>query len=779
MSHQTVAKAAELQSSYLYSLARVAMASSVGGQSWDWPVLDFSDPAQRQFGDYELLAELGRGGMGVVYRARQRSLDRDVALKFIATGMADPLQVARFLGEARAAAKLVHPNIVPVFEVGSLGEVHYFSMPLIEGETLDARLKRQRPPRAEMLPLLIKVGEAVDYAHRLGLLHLDLKPANILIDARGEPLVADFGLARHMDTEGGVKAQEVSGTPAYMAPEQILIEQYRLTVATDVYALGALLYRSLSGASPHGEGASADLIRRALAGQIRPLSEVAPGVDRDLAAVCAKCLALDQRDRYASVRELVADLRRVEAGIEVSVRRPGWLERTRRWIRREPKLALAQAVAFAAISLGAASGVILWQQSEAARQGEAEQRERALLAAELGGKLYAHSLEGDPQLRSSAAPTNADPRAASLRREQRAAQAVVGWLQQRLPDDPARQAAVLGDFARALKDSQAQGQLTLLLRNVIEVMGVGYRQQVIAALEAKGSADALALAAIVAWQEESKLAQPLRVKQLLDRALAIDPEHALALRVAALYCSGPLEDQCAQVDAAERLAESAPDDAWAWLVLAARRQGPEAYAALHEAAQRKPGLWLVDARSAQLDAIRASGVAPPPLMAVPARTLHPDAPVDLTIASLSSWSQPLLWITRIARMCNPQAGFPAMPDDPAVRADCLKVGAQFALDSGDQALAGIAATIVARLDPQSPEQQQILAQQRRREWLAHSLLGLTPAQRAQFPAERFDEVRRAQGDLAAMAAMVTANGLPTEPPTGWEPPPRDRATAAR
>jgi hypothetical protein len=778
LSHQTVAKAAELESSYLYSLARVAMASSVGGQSWDWPVLDFSDPAQRQFGDYELLAELGRGGMGVVYRARQRSLDREVALKFIAAGMADPLQVARFLGEARAAAKLVHPNIVPVFEVGSVGEVHYFSMPLIDGETLDARLKRVRLPRAEMLSLLIKVGEAVDYAHRLGLLHLDLKPANILIDTRSEPLVADFGLARHMDAEGGVKAQEVSGTPAYMAPEQILIEQYRLTVATDVYALGALLYRSLSGASPHGEGASADLIRRALAGQIRPLSEVAPGVDRDLAAVCAKCLALDQRDRYASVRELVADLRRAEAGIEVSVRSPGWLERTRRWIRREPKLALAQAVAFAAISLGAAIGVVLWQQSEAARKGEAEQRERALLAAELGGKLYAHSVQGDAQP-PGAAPTNADPRAASLRREQRAAQAVVGWLQQRLPDDPARQAAVLGDFARALKDSQAQGQLLLLLRNVIEVMGVGYRQQVIAALEAKGSADALALAAIVAWQEESKLAQPLRVKQLLDRALAFDPEHALALRVAALYCSGPLEDQCAQVDAAERLAQSAPDDAWAWALLAARRQGPEAYAALHEAAQRKPGLWLIDARSVQLDAIRASGVAPPPLMAAPARILHPDAPVDLTVANLTSWSQPLFWITRVARMCNPQAGFPAMPDDPAVRADCLKVGAQFALGSGDQMLAGIAATIVARLEPQSAEQQQIQEQQRRREWLAQSLRELTPAQRQQFPAERFQDVRRAQGDLAAMEQMVAASGRPTQPPADWEPPAPNPMAAAR
>ena len=174
MTAKTVAKNPELESSHLYSLARVAMASSVNGETWAWPTLDFNDPAQRQFGDFELLAELGRGGMGVVYRARQRSLDRTVALKFIAAGMADTLQVTRFLGEARAAARLVHPNIVPVFEVGSLGEIHYYSMPLIEGESLEARLWRQPLVGSELIALILKVCEAVDYAHRLGLLHLDL-----------------------------------------------------------------------------------------------------------------------------------------------------------------------------------------------------------------------------------------------------------------------------------------------------------------------------------------------------------------------------------------------------------------------------------------------------------------------------------------------------------------------------------------------------------------------------------------------------------------------------
>lgn len=193
---------------------------------------------QRRFGDYELLAELGRGGMGVVYRARQLSLDRIVALKFIAAGLSDTHQVTRFVGEARAAARLVHPNIVPVFEARSVDEIHYFSMPLIEGVSLEQRLQQEPLATPELLRLMLRVCEAVDYAHRLGLLHLDLKPANVLIDERGEPLIADFGLARHMDANGAVEAQEVSGTPSFMAPEQILIKQYRLTAATDLYDSG-------------------------------------------------------------------------------------------------------------------------------------------------------------------------------------------------------------------------------------------------------------------------------------------------------------------------------------------------------------------------------------------------------------------------------------------------------------------------------------------------------------------------------------------------------------
>ena len=212
--------------SILMTLARAAMAPGAGPSEVTWPALDLNDPRQREFGDYELLEEIGRGGMGVVYRARQRSLDRDVAIKFIAAGLADSFNVARFLGEARAAARLMHPNIVPVHEVGSIDGVHYFSMPLVKGRTLADALESGQWNEAAIVALMLKLCDAIDYAHRLGLLHLDLKPANVLLDERGEPLITDFGLARHMDASHGVDAQEVSGTPSFMAPEQILSKQY-------------------------------------------------------------------------------------------------------------------------------------------------------------------------------------------------------------------------------------------------------------------------------------------------------------------------------------------------------------------------------------------------------------------------------------------------------------------------------------------------------------------------------------------------------------------------
>lgn len=336
----------------------------------------------------------------------------------------------------------------------------------------------------------------------------------------------------------------------------------------------------------------------------------------------------------------------------------------------------------------------------------------------------------------------------------------------------------MADFAQALSDNQSRDELFQLLRQIVEVLGIGYRQQVIAALEAKGSSDALAKAAILAWQEDHQLAQPLRVKQLLDRALAIDPDDAFVRFVAATFCGGPMEDQCAQPDAAEQLVRVQPDDGYSWLVLAARRKGPDAYAALHEAVSRKDfGRQLARMRNVHVDAMVEAGVAPPALVAEPARILVPDQAVEITVGHFESWSRPMFVPTQIVRMCNPQAGFPAMPDDAGARADCIAVGTRMAMDSGYQMMAAFGAIIVAGVAPGSEEDLAIQAQANRMAYLAEVLSGLTSTQNAEYSAARYDKDQREVGEIEAMVRKAAHFGFPTEPPAGWKSP-RERALAA-
>lgn len=332
------------------------------------PLLDLDDPEQADFGAYQLLELIGQGGMGLVYRARQKSLERDVALKLLGPaieGLAGSRE--RFRREARLAAALNHPNILPVLEVGMHGDVDYIAMPLARGETLAARCQSGPMPADDAVALMLPVCEAIDYAHRLGLLHLDLKPANILFDEHGAPLVADFGLARPMDASGQVQAQEVSGTPGFMAPEQVLIREFRLSRATDGYALGAILFRLLTGRSPHGTGDVRDVLQRALAGRIEPMP-MDRSVPRDLQAICSKAMAWRPEDRYGSVGDLVSDLRAFRAGLEISVRRPALPERLGRLYRRDRRLAWVGMALFAACLALALMFGWLWRQGEQFRQ---------------------------------------------------------------------------------------------------------------------------------------------------------------------------------------------------------------------------------------------------------------------------------------------------------------------------------------------------------------------------------------------------------------------------
>src|SRR5256885_439477 len=264
------------------------------------------------FGDYELLEEIGRGGQGVVYRARQKSLNRTVALKVIGLGhWATQAHLKRFRLEAEAAASLEHPGIVPIHEVGERDGSCYFSMKFVEGGQLDEVAKRQPIPIRQAVELIAKVARTVHYAHEHGILHRDIKPGNILLDQKDEPHLTDFGLARLVETESTVKRpMEVLGTPSYMTPEQAVGNNDAVSSVTDVYGLGAVLYQLLTGQPPFAGGTTYETIKLLLDTEPRPPRLLNPKIDRDLSTICLKCLEKDPKRRYSSALALAEDLER-------------------------------------------------------------------------------------------------------------------------------------------------------------------------------------------------------------------------------------------------------------------------------------------------------------------------------------------------------------------------------------------------------------------------------------------------------------------------------------
>ena len=291
------------------------------------------------FGDFELLEEVARGGMGVVYKARKRSLNSVVALKVIRAGrLASEADKRRFLLEAEAAANLDHPNIVPVYEVDRDRGL-YFTMKWVDGGTLARHVPRlvDDPPAAARL--LATVARAVHDAHRHGYLHRDLKPANILVDPQGKPYVTDFGLARRVGQDSGLtQSGAVLGTPGYMAPEQAAGHGKAVGPTADVYSLGAVLYELLAGRPPFRADTVMETLVLVLERDPTPPGLVRAGVPPELEAICLKCLEKDPADRYPTAEALADDLERALRGEDVGAMRAGpWL-RLRRWTRREPQL---------------------------------------------------------------------------------------------------------------------------------------------------------------------------------------------------------------------------------------------------------------------------------------------------------------------------------------------------------------------------------------------------------------------------------------------------------
>ncbi len=317
----------------------------------------------RYFGDYLLLGEIARGGMGVIYKARQTSLDREVAIKLILAGqLASKTLVERFNAEAKAVAQLQHPNFVRIYEVGQHDDQHYFAMEYVNGPSLADRIRKQPLPINQAVEYLRRLALAIDYAHHRGVVHRDIKPSNILIDDDGEPKITDFGLAKDAssDERNLTATGEVIGTPSYMPPEQVIGKVEAIGPRSDIYSLGAVLYELLTGRPPFLAASAVETILQVQKQEVISPRVLNQAVSRDLETICLKCLEKEPRKRYQTASELAEDLHRYQTGQPIVARPIGWPERTTRWCRRNPAY-----TALAAVMLMAFVGTsVQWARAE-------------------------------------------------------------------------------------------------------------------------------------------------------------------------------------------------------------------------------------------------------------------------------------------------------------------------------------------------------------------------------------------------------------------------------
>jgi tetratricopeptide (TPR) repeat protein/tRNA A-37 threonylcarbamoyl transferase component Bud32 len=356
-------------------------------------VLDFTsrvagDERSGSIGEYELLGEIARGGMGVVYRARHRRLNRIVALKMIAEGEhAHPAHRARFLIEAEAVARLRHPNIVQIYDFGEADGRPFVTLELLAGGSLADRLKGTTQTGSAAAELVATLATAMHTAHQAGIVHRDLKPSNVLFDVGGVPKIVDFGLAKRLEVADGHSVTgQVVGTPSYMAPEQARGQVHQIGPAADIYALGATLYEMLTGRPPFKGPSTMETLHQVIYDDALPPSRLQAGIARDLETICLKCLQKEPQTRYASARELADDLHRYLAHLPIRARRTPLWERGVKWVRRHPVTATLASLSAAAAVIILAAGLHHDAQRRLARRTEAERV--ATLAARCDRALF-------------------------------------------------------------------------------------------------------------------------------------------------------------------------------------------------------------------------------------------------------------------------------------------------------------------------------------------------------------------------------------------------------
>ena len=337
----------------------------------------------KYFGKYELLSEIARGGMGIVYRARQVNLNRIVALKMILSGaIASPDDVKRFYIEAEAAASLEHPNIVSIYEIGEHDGQHFFSMALVDGKNLLEPLKDGPLAANEAAAIMAKVAEAIDYAHSKGVLHRDIKPANILIDSKGDPKITDFGLARIDEGDSNLtRTGLILGTPSFMPPEQAAGRVRDIGPLSDVYSIGATLYSLITGQPAFLGSSPLDTLNMVLSQPPKDPRSYVPSIPKDLQTICLKCLEKNPRDRYPSAGALSSDLNNFLSGEPITARPPSPMTKLRYWVKRHPTLVRVAASVFLTLMVvGFLLSFLLWWESEV-RRGESEMAQREAVAA--------------------------------------------------------------------------------------------------------------------------------------------------------------------------------------------------------------------------------------------------------------------------------------------------------------------------------------------------------------------------------------------------------------